>query len=109
LSFLKANDAVRESNMGCIFSVEIESKQHVRNISISDEAHDRVLFEGDLGALSEVSIIESCALEIVGANGVLRIELDAETLLRVFESPNRTFSLGSEVGSHKSTKKREGQ
>ena len=95
--------------MGCVFSVEIGSKKHVRNISISDEAHDRVLFEGDLGALSEVSMIESCALEVVGENGVLRIELDADTLLNVLESPSRTFSLSSEVGSHKSTKKREGQ
>jgi hypothetical protein len=54
-------------------------------------------------------MIESCALEVVGENGVLRIELDADTLLNVLESPSRTFSLGSEVGSHKSTKKREGQ
>ena len=54
-------------------------------------------------------MIESCALEVVGENGVLRIELDADTLLNMLESPSRTFSLGSEVGSYKSTKKREGQ
>jgi hypothetical protein len=35
--------------MDGLFSVEMESKKHVRSISISNEAHDRVLFEGDLG------------------------------------------------------------
>jgi DNA-binding protein YbaB len=39
--------------MGGLFSVEMESKKHVRSISISDEAHDRVLFEGDLGRRAE--------------------------------------------------------
>jgi hypothetical protein len=87
----------RFENLSCIFSVEIESKKHVKNISISDEAFDRVFFEGDLGELREISIIEPSSLEIVGENGVLRIEIDADTLFTVFESPNRIFRLNSEV------------
>ncbi len=81
------------------------SKKHVRNISISDQAHDRVLFDGDLGRLLEVSIIECSALEIVGENGVLRIEIDEDVLQRVLESPDHELSLSSEVGSYTSTKK----
>ena len=81
------------------------SKRHVRNISISDQAHDRVLFDGDLGRLLEVSIIECSALEIVGEYGVLRIEIDEDVLQRVLESPDHELSLSSEVGSHTSTKK----
>ena len=84
--------------MDSIFSVEMWSKKHVRSISISDQAHDRVLFEGDLGGLSEVSIIDSSSLEMVGANGVLRIEIGEEVLQRVLKSPNRELSLSSEVG-----------
>jgi hypothetical protein len=61
--------------MGHIFSVEMKSKRHVRNISISNEAHDRVLFEGDLGELEEVAFIGGSMLEVRGTNGVLRIEL----------------------------------
>lgn len=91
--------------MGGIFSVEMESKRHVRSISISDEAHDRVLFEGDLGRLLEVSIIECSALEMIGENGVLRIEIDEDVLQRVLESPDRELSLSSELGSYTSTKK----
>jgi len=86
--------------------VEMESKKHVRSISISDEAHDRVLFEGNLGRLLEVSIIECSALEIVGEHGVLRIEIDENVLQRVLESPDRRSSLRSDVGSDRSTIKK---
>jgi hypothetical protein len=92
-------------NLTCIFLVELKSKNHVRSISISDKAYDRVLFEGDLGRLLEVSIIECTALEMVGENGVLRIEIDEDVLKRVLESPDRELSLSSEVGSYTSTKK----
>ena len=83
--------------MSGVFSVEIGSKRHIRSISISDETHDRVLFEGDLGRLLEVSIIEGNALEMVGENGVLRVDIDENVLRRVFRSPDRMFSLSSEV------------
>ena len=82
--------------MGGLFSVEMESKKHVRSISISNEAHDRVLFEGDLGNVLGVSIIEGSALELVGRNGVLRIEITEELLQRVLESPGRELDLSSE-------------
>ena len=92
--------------MSGIFSVEMESKKHVRSISISDEAHDRVLFEGDLGRLLEVSIIESSALEMVGEHGVLRIEIGEDVLQRVLESPDHKSSLSSDVGSDRSAIKK---
>ena len=61
--------------MGNVFSVEMKSKNHVRNISISAEAHDRVLFEGDLGELEEVAFVGGSMLEVRGSKGVLRVEL----------------------------------
>jgi len=61
--------------LGHVFSVELKSKTHVRSISISNEAHDRVLFEGDLGELEEVTFIGGSMLEVKGTNGVLRVEL----------------------------------
>ncbi|MBL7169105.1 hypothetical protein ISS40_10570 [Candidatus Bathyarchaeota archaeon] len=61
--------------LGHVFSVEMKSKRHVRSISISNEARDRVLFEGDLGELEEVVFIEGSMLEVRGTNGVLRVEL----------------------------------
>jgi hypothetical protein len=65
------------------FSVEMKSKRHVKSISISDEAHDRVLFEGNLGELLELSIAEGDVLEFVGVNGILRIAVTEEELRKV--------------------------
>lgn len=55
------------------FSVEMGSKRYVKSISISDEARDRVLFEGNLGELVELSLVEGNVLEFAGINGVLRV------------------------------------
>jgi hypothetical protein len=62
------------------FSVEIKSKEHVKNISISDEAHDRVLFEGDLGELLDISLVEGDVFELVGVNGTFRVGLTKDQL-----------------------------
>ena len=69
-----------DENLEHSFSVEMKSKKHVKNISISDEAHDRVLFEGNLGKLKELSLVEGDVLEFIGANGVLRIGLTLEII-----------------------------
>ena len=78
----------------------MKSKNHVKNISISDEAHDRVLFEGDLGELIELSLVEGDVLEIVGVNGILRVGIKIEQLQKIKKG------LSSELGSYKNTKKR---
>jgi len=67
------------------FSVDMKSKKFVKNISISDEAHDRVLFEGNLGELLELSLVESDVLELIGVNGVLRVGLTREQLRKALE------------------------
>jgi hypothetical protein len=67
------------------FSVEMESKRHVKSISISDEAHDRVLFEGNLGELLELSLVEGDVLEFVGVNGVLRVAVTEEQLQKALK------------------------
>jgi len=88
------------------FSVEMVSKRYVKNISISDEAHDRVLFEGDLGELRELSLVEGDVLEFIGVNGVLRIGLTEEQLRKMLACKRRESSLSAEVGRYTSTKKR---
>jgi hypothetical protein len=82
---------------GCVFSVEIDSKTHVKKISLSDEAHDPVILEGSIGELKEISIIESSALEFIGENGVLRVEVDADVLHSVLENPDHVIRIASEV------------
>ncbi len=65
------------------FSIEMKSKKHVRHMSISNESHDRVLFEGFLGELKELSIVEGALLEVKGTNGILRIDLSEDELRKM--------------------------
>jgi len=62
------------------FSVEIESKLHLTNVSISNKPHERVLIEGFLGEFSEIEMIENTLIQFKGANGVLRIDLSKDEL-----------------------------
>ena len=67
----------------------MKSKRYVKNISISDEAHDRVLFEGNLGKLLNISLVEGDVLELIGVNGVLRINLTLEQLQETIETASQ--------------------
>ena len=64
-----------EAWIGRGFSIEMKSKRHVKNISISDEAHDRVLFEGNIGGLEELSMVDERVLEVRGNHGLLRVDV----------------------------------
>jgi len=65
------------------FSIEMKSKKHVRHLSVSNESHDPVLFEGALGRLEELSMVEGAVLEVKGTNGVLRIDLGEDELRKM--------------------------
>jgi len=88
------------------FSVEMKSKQYVKTISISDEAYDRVLFEGNLGNHVEVFLVEDDVLEFFGSNGILRIGISESELRKVLDNPKHGLTLSSEVGSSRNTKKK---
>jgi hypothetical protein len=72
--------------MGHGFSIEMNSKRHVKNISITDERRDSVLFEGYLGELERLSMIEGLALEVRGTNGTLRVDLSEEELRTILST-----------------------
>jgi len=69
------------------FSAVLDSKKQVKNIILSDELHQKVFFEADIGQLVEVKFTEGILLEIVGTKGVLRIDLPIETLRKAVEKP----------------------
>lgn len=68
------------------FSVEMLSKKHVKTISMSDETHDKVLFEGNLGELEGLCMVEEVILEIKGANGIMRVDLTEEELRKMLSA-----------------------
>jgi len=77
------------------FSVELKEKKFVKNISLSNESHERVLIDGVLGQLSSVTVIEDSVLEFIGKNGVIRIDVDPALLQK---SLKKCESQGSITG-----------
>ena len=57
------------------FSVEMKSEQCVKRMSFLDKENGKVFFEGFLGELTGVSMVEGLMLEIEGVNGVLRVDI----------------------------------
>jgi len=58
------------------FSIELKSKEFLRNVMISNRMGETVLVEGFLG--------EGAMLELRGSNGVLRMDLKEEEFERLF-------------------------
>jgi hypothetical protein len=62
------------------FSIELKSKEFLKNIMISNRTGETVLVEGFLGELEELSLVEGAMLELKGSNGILRIDLKEDEL-----------------------------
>ena len=68
------------SNERHSFSIEMFSKKHLNKVSISNESNGEVLFEGELGRLVHIKLIEGVLLQITGINGIFRIDLTEKEL-----------------------------
>ena len=67
------------------FSVEMTSKNHVRTLVVSDESQGNVLFEGNLGELKALEMVEEIVLQVTGANGTLRIDIEVDEFRRMLK------------------------
>ena len=72
-----------------IFSVELKSKRNLKNINLTNDSNDSVLLEGSIGELMQATFAEGVILEVVGKNGILRIDLREEEIRKTTEQ-NRT-------------------
>jgi hypothetical protein len=61
-------------------SVEMGSKKHVNSLIVSDDVHDHVLFDANLGELIGLIVEEGGVLEVKGVYGILRVDLAVEEL-----------------------------
>ena len=57
------------------FSVEMKTEDAVKKMSFLDKENGQVFFEGYLGKLKNINIVEGVMLEIEGANGTLKIDI----------------------------------
>ncbi len=62
------------------FSVQLKSKDHVTNMSLSEKSCEAVLLEGVLGELEGLEVLDETVLRIAGTNGTLMIDLTEDEL-----------------------------
>ena len=60
-------------------------------MTISNDMSGRVSFDGSLGLLIDVSLIDDNALEIRGQFGNLIVEITKETLQKVLNAPSKNI------------------
>ncbi len=63
-----------------VFSVELKSKMHLKNVTLTNGSSDNVLVEGTIGELVQATFAEGVILEVVGKKGVLRIDLGKDEI-----------------------------
>jgi len=60
----------KTGNKERVFSVELKSKSHLKNVTIANGSSDSVLVEGTIGELVQATFAEDIILEVVGkSNG----------------------------------------
>ena len=77
--------------MGRYFSLELSSKEYLDKINIQ-EGHDGVLFEGNLGELLKILLLEDSLLELQGSHGVLRFELKRDEIISLLQEETALIS-----------------
>ena len=65
------NKTVKEHS----FSVELKTEVAVKRMSFLDKENGQVFFEGCLGKLTSINMVEGVMLEIEGDNGTLRLDI----------------------------------
>jgi hypothetical protein len=75
------------------FSVELKSKADLKNVTLANGSHDRVLVEGSIGELVQAMFAEGVILEVVGKKGTLRINLKDTDMRRELQGANSSEGL----------------
>lgn len=84
----------------------MKQHQHVKTMTFSDEGQGEVLFEGNLGQLVDITMVDDSVLEMRGLNGTLRVDLTLEELEDMTSKIRISRASRSDLGSAKSTKKK---
>ena len=80
----------REKNR--VFSIELQSKKHLKSISLTNGMADDVLLEGTMGELVQASFKEGVILEVKGKNGTLRIDLQENEINKPTEKNEASYA-----------------
>ena len=72
---------------GRVFTVELTSRAALRSASLSNGTQEGVVIEGTLGTLTTAGFLDGVVLEVVGTEGVLRLDLLRD---EIREQPRKT-------------------
>jgi hypothetical protein len=62
------------------FSIELDSKHQIKNISIADAQKESTLIEGTIGKIVAANFTEGIVLEVIGTKGTLRLDLQSKEI-----------------------------
>ncbi len=65
---------------GRVFTVELKSRAALKSASLSNGRQEGVLIEGTLGTLMNAGFLDGVVLEVVGSEGVLRLDLGSQEI-----------------------------
>jgi len=75
----------KTKNKERVFSVELKSKRNLKNVTLTNGSSDSVLVEGTIGELVQATFAEGIILEVIGKNGILRIDLREDEIKKTTE------------------------
>lgn len=76
-----ARSETNRSEKERVFTVELNSGSDLKKVNVPDGAQ-RILMEGTIGTLKHAEFVEDTVLELVGTEGVLRVDLSREDLAK---------------------------
>jgi hypothetical protein len=62
------------------FSVELKSKVNLKSVTLTNGGQENVLIEGSIGELQRAEFADGVVLEVVGNEGVFRINLSRDDI-----------------------------
>ncbi|MFQ6087761.1 MAG: hypothetical protein ACE5K0_02520 [Candidatus Methanofastidiosia archaeon] len=74
------------------FSIILKSEKYLKSISVGEDYGPRVVLEGELGDLVEISLVNDVLIEIRGENGMLSIDLSKDELDRFLKEKKEDVS-----------------
>ena len=75
-----------------VFSVELQSKKHLKTVSLTNGTANSVLLEGNIGELVQATFKEGVILEVRGKNGTLRLDLEEMEISKPTEKTSEALS-----------------
>jgi hypothetical protein len=62
------------------FSIELKTKQNLKNITLNNEQAENVLIEGTIGHLENACFVSEDILEVTGSTGTLRVNISKQEI-----------------------------